>query len=168
MSRTFSRITMSGRTSREDVRPAAQPGRPISRFGRKASIAKPFHYPELVARMSALLRRTRASAGRDVVQAAGINLDLTSREVFVSGEPVSLSAKEFMLLAALAREPRRVFRKQELLESVWGYRSSGATRTLDSHASRLRQKLSAVATDRSYISNVWGIGYRLVAIEDPA
>jgi two-component system phosphate regulon response regulator PhoB len=131
-------------------------------------LAKPFHYPELVARMSALLRRTRASAGRDVVQAAGINLDLTSREVFVSGEPVSLSAKEFMLLAALAREPRRVFRKQELLESVWGYRSSGATRTLDSHASRLRQKLSAVATDRSYISNVWGIGYRLVAIEDPA
>jgi two-component system phosphate regulon response regulator PhoB len=131
-------------------------------------LAKPFHYPELVARMSALLRRTRASAGRDVVQAAGINLDLTSREVFVSGEPVSLSAKEFMLLAALAREPRRVFRKQELLESVWGYRSSGATRTLDSHASRLRQKLRAVATDRSYISNVWGIGYRLVAIEDPA
>lgn len=131
-------------------------------------LAKPFHYPELLARISALLRRTRAAAGRDVVQAAGINLDLTTREVFVSGEPVSLSAKEFMLLAALAREPRRVFRKQELLESVWGYRSSGATRTLDSHASRLRQKLRTVATDRSYISNVWGIGYRLVAIEDPA
>lgn len=131
-------------------------------------LAKPFHYPELVARITALLRRTKAESERDIVQAAGINLDLTSREVYVSGEAVVLSAKEFMLLAALAREPRRVFRKQELLELVWGYRSSGSTRTLDSHASRLRQKLRAVATDRSYISNVWGIGYRLVAIEDPA
>lgn len=130
-------------------------------------LTKPFHYPELIARVNALLRRTQGAA-RDVVQVAGINLDLATREVFVGGEPVSLSAKEFMLLAALARDPRRVHRKQELLESVWGYRSKGSTRTLDSHASRLRRKLRAVAADRSYISNVWGVGYRLVAVEDPA
>jgi DNA-binding response OmpR family regulator len=131
-------------------------------------VPKPFHYPELVARMQALLRRTWRAAEQPVVQAAGVNLDLTTREVFVGGVPVTLSAKEFMLLAALAREPRRVFRKQELLESVWGFRSQGATRTLDSHASRLRRKLRAIDPDRPYIGNVWGIGYRLVALEDDA
>ncbi len=131
-------------------------------------VPKPFHYPELVARMHALLRRTRARHDRDVLQVAGINLDLATREVFVGGTAVALSAKEFMLLVALARDPRRVFRKQELLESVWGFRSQGATRTLDSHASRLRIKLRAASSDRAYIDNVWGVGYRLLAIEDEA
>jgi DNA-binding response OmpR family regulator len=129
-------------------------------------VPKPFHYPELVARMHALLRRTRAQHDRDVLQVAGINLDLSTREVFVGGVPVPLSAKEFMLLAALARDPRRVYRKQELLESVWGFRSAGTTRTLDSHASRLRLKLRAACPDHAYIDNVWGVGYRLVAVED--
>lgn len=129
-------------------------------------VAKPFHYPELLARMGALLRRTRAGREREVLQAAGINIDLTTREVRVGGEPVALSAKEFMLLAALAREPRRVFRKQELLESVWGFRSAGSTRTLDSHASRLRRKLRAIGAERPYIANVWGVGYRLVGVEE--
>jgi len=129
-------------------------------------LQKPFHYPELVARMSALLRRTRLQYGRDVLQVAGINLDLATREVFVEGESVVLSAKEFLLLAALARDPKRVFRKQELLESVWGYRSRGSTRTLDSHASRLRLKLRATSSERPYISNVWGVGYRLVGIDE--
>jgi len=99
------------------------------------------------------------------MQVAGINMDLVTREVRVNGEPVELSAKEFLLLSTLAREPRRVFRKQELLESVWGYRSVGATRTLDSHASRLRRKLRPVGGGRAYIANVWGVGYRLVAAE---
>lgn len=129
-------------------------------------VAKPFHYPELLARMAALLRRTRVTRDRDVLQAAGINIDLRTREVRVSGQPVTLSAKEFMLLAALAREPRRVFRKQELLESVWGFRSVGSTRTLDSHASRLRRKLRAACSERPYIDNVWGVGYRLVGVEE--
>ncbi|MCB0877820.1 MAG: response regulator transcription factor [Thermoleophilia bacterium] len=129
-------------------------------------VAKPFHYPELIARVDAVLRRTLSRRAGDVVQAAGINLDLGTREVLVEGKPVDLSTKEFMLLAALARDPRRVFRKQELLEVVWGFRSPGSTRTLDSHASRLRRKLRATATDRSYITNVWGVGYRLVGVED--
>lgn len=129
-------------------------------------VPKPFHYPELVARMQALLRRTRIQVGREVLQVAGINIDLSTREVFVGGIPVTLSAKEFMLLAALARNPRRVFRKQELLETVWGFRSQGATRTLDSHASRLRIKLRAAAPEQAYIDNVWGVGYRLVAVEE--
>ena len=128
-------------------------------------VVKPFHYPELIARMSALLRRSRDVRERDVVQVAGISIDTSSREVTVHGNHVDLSAKEFMLLTALAREPRKVFRKQELLESVWGYRSVGATRTLDSHASRLRKKLKPFAQGREYIANVWGVGYRLIAVE---
>ncbi|MCW2928900.1 MAG: two component transcriptional regulator, winged helix family, partial [Thermoleophilia bacterium] len=114
-----------------------------------------------------ILRRVQVDRGREVVQAAGVNIDLASREVHVEGVPVTLSAKEFLLLAALASEPRRVFPKQELLESVWGFRSPGATRTLDSHASRLRRKLRAACSTRTWVDNVWGVGYRLVAIEDP-
>lgn len=129
-------------------------------------LGKPFHYPELLARIHALLRRSRSQGDRDVLQVAGINLDMTTREVRVNGVSVALSAKEFMLLSALAREPRKVFRKQELLESVWGYRSVGSTRTLDSHASRLRRKLRPLGHGRSYVTNVWGVGYRLLGPED--
>ncbi len=129
-------------------------------------LPKPFHYPELVARMSAVLRRTRQSQDPEILRAAGISLDLGTREVQVGGLPVDLSTKEFMLLAALAREPRRVFRKQHLLELVWGFRAGGKTRTLDSHASRLRVKLRTAAPDRPYIANVWGIGYRLLDVEE--
>jgi DNA-binding response OmpR family regulator len=75
---------------------------------------------------------------------------------------VQLSAKEYELLVALAEDPERVFKKEELLRNVWGCRSLGRTRTLDSHASRLRRKLNASA-ETAYILNVWGVGYRLVA-----
>ena len=76
------------------------------------------------------------------------------------GDRVVLSQKEFALLRALVAEPTRVYTKDELLRSIWGYRAAGSTRTLDSHACRLRQKLG-VHGDR-YVVNVWGVGYRLV------
>jgi DNA-binding response OmpR family regulator len=75
---------------------------------------------------------------------------------------VHLSAKEFDLLVALAEDTERVFRKDELLRDVWGFRSLGRTRTLDSHASRLRRKLN-LNGEAAYVVNVWGVGYRLVA-----
>jgi two-component system phosphate regulon response regulator PhoB len=136
------------------------------RRGADDFVPKPFHYPELLARLHAVLRRAQAAREREVLQAAGVNMDLATREVRVDGQPVSLSAKEFLLLAALARDPRRVFRKQELLELVWGFRSTGSTRTLDSHASRLRTKLRGACPERAYITNVWGVGYRLVGVEE--
>jgi DNA-binding response OmpR family regulator len=74
---------------------------------------------------------------------------------------VDLRRQEFHLLVHLAREPERVFGKDELLRAVWGYRSSGSTRTLDSHASRLRRKLDVDGT-RRWVINVWGVGYRLM------
>jgi DNA-binding response OmpR family regulator len=80
--------------------------------------------------------------------------------VLLRGEPVELSAKEFALLRVLAVEPARVWSKEDLLRTVWGFRSMGRTRTVDSHACRLRRKLG-VHGDR-YIVNVWGVGYRLL------
>jgi DNA-binding response OmpR family regulator len=74
---------------------------------------------------------------------------------------VLLSSKEHDLLVKLAREPERVFKKDELLRDVWGFRSLGRTRTLDSHASRLRRKLAEPHGTR-YVRNVWGVGYCLV------
>ena len=83
-----------------------------------------------------------------------------SRETWVDGTPVHLTNKEFALALRLATEPMRVFTRAELLSEVWGFRSIGATRTLDSHASRLRRKLSVGS--RRFVVNVWGVGYRLL------
>ncbi len=80
--------------------------------------------------------------------------------MLLRGERLSLSQKEFALLRLLATEPTRVFTKEELLRTVWGFRSMGTTRTLDSHACRLRAKLGAQGDH--FVLNVWGVGYRLV------
>jgi DNA-binding response OmpR family regulator len=131
-------------------------------------VAKPFAYGELRLRVGALLWRTsdRPQAGR--LRVGALELDPLSREVHVRGTRVLLSQKEFALLQALAGEPTRVYTKAELLRDVWGFRALGATRTLDSHACRLRAKLG-VHGDK-YVVNVWGVGYRLVdgAVGDDA
>jgi DNA-binding response OmpR family regulator len=91
-----------------------------------------------------------------------VRVDVATRDVRVAGRRVQLSQKEFQLLVALARDPRRVFTKAELLHDVWNYRSVARTRTLDSHASRLRRKLREAAPSADLIENVWGVGYRLL------
>ena len=123
-------------------------------------VVRPFVYEELVARMRAVLRRT-ARPRHPRVAVGDLEIDLASRVVRVGGSSVQLSAKEFDLLVALAGDPERVFRKEELLRDVWGFRSLGRTRTLDSHASRLRRKLNSNG-EAGYVVNVWGVGYRLV------
>ena len=77
---------------------------------------------------------------------------------------MALAAKEFALLQALAAEPTRVWTKEELLRDVWGFRAHGRTRTIDAHACRLRHKLAAAGG--TYVHNVWGVGYRLLAVVD--
>ena len=111
-------------------------------------------------RVGALLRRAdrRTSCGR--LRAGELEVDPPSREVRLRGDRVILSQKEFALLRTLVSDPTRVFTKEELLRGIWGYRSTGSTRTLDSHACRLRAKLGRHG-DR-YVINVWGVGYRLV------
>jgi DNA-binding response OmpR family regulator len=123
-------------------------------------ICKPFSYPELRARVEALLRRSELRRRPGRTRVGDLEIDAASRVVRLRGAPVALSQKEFALARTLASEPTRVFTKDELLRSIWGFRTLGSTRTLDSHACRLRHKLGRFG-DR-FVVNVWGVGYRLV------
>jgi DNA-binding response OmpR family regulator len=123
-------------------------------------VTKPFSYPELRARVAALLRRSDKRSRRGRMRIGDLEIDPPSREVTLRGRRIECSQKEFALLRALATDPTRVVTKHELLRDVWGFRSAGATRTLDSHACRLRRKLG-VDGDQ-FVVNVWGVGYRLI------
>ena len=123
-------------------------------------VGRPFAYDELLARIRALLRRT-AGASEDVVVAGDLVVDRPTRRVHVRNTSVFLSAKEFELVAKLASQPHRVWTKEELLRDVWGFRALGRTRTLESHASRVRKKL-CVSPDDRFVVNVWGVGYRML------
>jgi DNA-binding response OmpR family regulator/signal transduction histidine kinase len=123
-------------------------------------VCKPFSYPELRARVEALLRRSELRRRPGRMRVGDLEIDAASRVVRLRGAPVALSQKEFALVRTLASEPTRVFTKDELLRSIWGFRTLGSTRTLDSHACRLRHKLGRFG-DR-FVVNVWGVGYRLV------
>ena len=140
-------MVLSGRSSELDR---------VRGFDRGADdyLCKPFSYPELSGRIAALLRRTDRRPARGAIRAGELEIDPPSREVRLRGERVLLSQKEFSLLRTLASEPTRVYTRDELLRSIWGFRAHGSTRTLDSHACRLRQKLGAHG-DR-YVVNVWG------------
>jgi DNA-binding response OmpR family regulator len=124
-------------------------------------LGRPATYLELRARLRAVLRRTAGAPGlARSIEVGSLTIDTGAHTVTVDGQAVDLRRMEFELLVHLAREPERVFAKQELLRTVWGYRSGGSTRTLDSHASRLRRKLARNGPQRWVIS-VWGVGYRL-------
>src|SRR3954454_14688750 len=123
-------------------------------------LVRPFSYEELLARIRAVLRRTLPAAheGR---RAGAISVDLATRSVSVGDGGVPLAGEEYELLLKLMTDASRVFTKEQLLRDVWGFRSLGRTRTLDSHASRLRRKLAAAGAG-TVVVNVWGVGYRLV------
>ena len=122
-------------------------------------LVKPFSYPELRARLGRLLRHRAGSSRSGRVQVGALEVDRTKRTVRVAGRPVPVSKKEWALLEVLSDDPARLFTREELLERVWGFRGPVTTRTLDSHASRLRRKLSI--GDERFVVNVWGAGYRL-------
>jgi DNA-binding response OmpR family regulator len=142
--------------------PSSDPVERVRALDRGADdvIGRPFAYEELLARIRALLRRSTASSA-EVLIAGDLVVDRRTRRVSVRETLVALSAKEFELLAWLACEPYRVWTKEELLRSVWGFRALGRTRTLESHASRIRKKLRVTEEDR-FVVNVWGVGYRLL------
>jgi DNA-binding response OmpR family regulator len=124
-------------------------------------LTKPFSYPELRARLHALLRRAQMARGaRPVRRIRTLQINEAERHVIVGEQRVELSAKEFALLCALASDPTRVFPKQQLLRDLWGFSALGRTRTLDSHACRLRHKLGV--TGERFVVNVWGVGYKLI------
>jgi DNA-binding response OmpR family regulator len=122
-------------------------------------LVKPVHYPELRARIESVLRR-RSPRREGPSRIGDLVIDPAEHRVTVDGRDIELSKREFALLRALAADPTRVFTKEELLRDVWGFEHGGHTRTLDSHASRLRRKLDPVGL--RFVSNIWGVGYRLV------
>jgi DNA-binding response OmpR family regulator len=122
-------------------------------------VVKPFGFEELRARILAVLRR-RIGRREGSNRIGDIVIDPVRRRVTVGGRPVPLARKEFALLRVLATDPTRVFAKDELLRQVWGIDDATRTRTLDSHASRLRRKLDP--ENGRYVDNCWGIGYRLL------
>jgi DNA-binding response OmpR family regulator len=126
-------------------------------------LARPRGYIELRARLRAILRRSGGDAGSEaLIEVDALTVDVMGREARIASQPVLLRRLEFDLLAHLAREPRRVFHREELLRAVWGYRCNCSTRTVDSHACRLRGKLAAGGTQASWVVGVRGVGYRLL------
>jgi len=121
-------------------------------------LSRPFVYEELVARIRALLRRRPPRS--EVVDLGGLVIRPAARRVVVQGTDVVLSAKEYALLLKLATDPDRVFTHGQLLRDVWGFRNYVATRTLESHASRVRCKLAAAGLE-GWVVNAWGVGYKL-------
>jgi DNA-binding response OmpR family regulator len=121
-------------------------------------LARPFVYEELVARIHALLRRCPPRV--EQIDVGSLSIDRAARRVVANGEEVELSAKEFALLVKLASDPDRVFTREQLLRDVWGFRTYVPTRTLESHASRIRRKLAAAGL-AGWVVNAWGVGYKL-------
>ena len=132
-------------------------------------VSKPFSIPEVLARVQALLRRAEmgrpADPDEELVSGALV-VRPGEQRVTVDGERVDLTAKEFDLLALLARHPGRAFSRQELLDRVWGYQFSGYAHTVNTHINRLRGKIEPNPSDPVYVRTVWGVGYRFADAVD--
>ncbi|HRY14195.1 MAG TPA: response regulator transcription factor [Syntrophomonadaceae bacterium] len=123
-------------------------------------LTKPFSPKELLARIKAILRRSVGNDSSPQAVFEGLRLDFDSHTVKVDGRLISLTPKEYELLSFFARNPHRVFSREQLLNSVWGYDYIGDTRTVDTHVKMLRESLGVY---RNYIVTVWGTGYKFEA-----
>jgi DNA-binding response OmpR family regulator len=127
-------------------------------------LVKPFNVMELVARAKAILRRmeglARNEEGKNRIEAGRLAIDATTRKAMVDGEEVALTAKEFDLLVHFARNPGRVYSREQLLDAVWGGAHAGYAHTVNSHINRLRTKIESDPTNPTLIETVWGVGYR--------
>ena len=125
-------------------------------------LTKPFSVRELVARVRAIFRRIEVMATREEAIVVGdLRIDSHKREATLASRPLSLTAKEFDLLAHFARHPGRVYSRAELLDQVWGYGYGGYEHTVNSHINRLRAKLEDDPAQPRYVLTVWGVGYKL-------
>jgi len=125
-------------------------------------VTKPFSPRELALRVKSVLRRSRgplAAADSAVLRDEDLVVDVGAHEVTLAGEPVSLTAREFDLLAFLLRSPRQAFTRDTLLDRVWGW-SFGDSSTVTVHVRRLREKIEKDPTAPARIVTVWGVGYR--------
>ncbi len=127
-------------------------------------VTKPFSPRELAARVRSVLRRTSSSgASVQALEFGDVTLERETREASKAGEAIRLTAKEFDLLWFLASHPRRVFSRDQLMASVWGYTAALDTGTVTVHVRRLREKIEDDPSQPCYLETVWGIGYRLAA-----
>ena len=122
---------------------------------------KPFDTKEIVARIKAVLRRSAASTVEEVkeVHYDKLSINLTNYELKVAGVQIDTPPKEMELIFHLAKNPNRVFTRDQLLDEVWGYDYYGDSRTVDVHVKRLREKLEG-ASDKWELRTVWGVGYK--------
>jgi DNA-binding response OmpR family regulator len=126
-------------------------------------VTKPFSPRELAARVRSVLRRSAAApAPTETLSFGDVTLEHATRETRKGPAEVRLTAKEFDLLWFLTSHPRRVFSRDQLMASVWGYTSALDTGTVTVHVRRLREKLEDAPSEPRHLQTVWGVGYRLV------
>ena len=129
-------------------------------------VVKPFSPRELVARVAAVLRRVNEAstgpANGEVLSFGELQINPNTRIVTVQGDPVALTAREFDLLHHMASSPGRVFTRDRLMESVWGYTFAAETSTVTVHVRRLREKVEADPAHPCRLLTVWGVGYRFI------
>lgn len=125
-------------------------------------IGKPFEMPELVARVKALLRRVQAMYTVDKVEFADVSVDFKAYKAERKHQPLELSAREYRLLRYLVAKQGMVVTRDELLDEVWGYSGYSATRTVDNHIARLRQKIEDNIESPRHILTVHGVGYKFI------
>jgi DNA-binding response OmpR family regulator len=131
-------------------------------------IVKPFSPGEVMARIRAVLRRIVRddASGRQIFSYDSLTVNLDEYAVTVGGKPVPLTKKETEILWTLATNRNKVFSRDNLLESLWGYDYFGDTRTVDSHIKRLRAKLDEYAHEGWEIRTIWGVGYKFEVRSD--
>ena len=133
-------------------------------YGADDYMTKPFNTLELKARIKAVLRRSTAANTekapvKNEIQIRDLLIDLDSRRVFVDGKEAFLTAKEFDLLELLMKTPGKVYSREKLLDTVWGFDYPGDVRTVDVHVRRLREKIEKKPSAPEYIFTKWGVGY---------
>ena len=125
-------------------------------------ITKPFNILEVKARIKAILRRNAKYSQNEylrILENGDLKLELDGRRLYVCGEEVNLTAKEFDLLELMVGNPNKVFSREELLNTVWGYEYPGDVRTVDVHIRRLREKIEPNPGEPRYVHTKWGVGY---------
>lgn len=132
-------------------------------YGADDYITKPFNILEVKARIKAIMRRTSAKAEKvqseKIIEAGDLKLDCEGRRLYISGNEINLTAKEFDVLELLVLNPNKVYSRDNLLKIVWGADYPGDVRTVDVHIRRLREKIESNPSEPKYVHTKWGVGY---------
>lgn len=133
-------------------------------YGADDYLTKPFNILELKARIKAILRRSvklvaQNDSKANLLRARDLEIDLESRRCFINGVEKNLTAKEFDLLELFMKNPGKVYSRDSLLKTIWGYNYPGDARAVDVHVRRLREKIEKNPSEPQYIHTKWGVGY---------